>query len=323
MYGFCKSLFYKSHFYKQHGAFGRFLLFPIGLLICVASAVDAAESVEKISSDYASNGEAAQTVLIDDSARALFVSSGLYELIEQIPLSTASSFELALTVDRLPDIFSDIEPEYIRRVVHDAFKFETFDKYMVREFRNGMSDDARTEMLDWYASNLGARVRQAELDNSLLSEQQRFEDYQTYLLRYPASSERTQLIHNLDETMQSTESAVDMMINIQIAFNLSLTRFMPEEQRLSRTEILEMANEDKPAWLAQYRQQTEEVLLFTYQDLDDEDLKQLDSTLASESGQAFVISINEGIKKGMFAASLDLGDGLGALLKDQSQSPGI
>ncbi len=261
--------------------------------------------------------------VVEDSARSLFVASGLFELIEQIPISTAESFEQALTVDSLPIIFSDIDQTLIRNAVRSAFKFETFDKYMVGALRNTMSDVERGDMLDWYVTDLGARVRKAELQNSLLTEQKRFEEYQTYLTHYPAGVVRQKVIESLDATMRSTESAVDMMLNIQIAFNLSLSRFLPEEQRLSRHEILGMVRQHEQELLSQYREQTKDVLLFTYHDLSDDDLSELDEQLASNSGQAFVAAINDGIKKAMFAASLDLGDELGALLNTPPTGPGI
>lgn len=264
-----------------------------------------------------------QTSIETDNARSLFLSSGLQELVEKIPTSTASSFEDALTVDRLPDIFLDIDEGLIRDAVRDAFKFETFDNYMLKQLRHGMDNPAREQMLSWYETDLGLRVRQAEIKNSLLTEQKRFEEFQVYLKRYPTTMKRDHLIRQLDDTMNSTDSAVDMMINIQIAFNLSLSRFLPEEQRFTRQELMDMVNEDEQALLAYYRQQTIDVLLFTYQELNDEELSRLDATLSTNAGQAFVAAINDGIKKAMFAASLDLGDGLGELLENNTRGPGI
>lgn len=264
-----------------------------------------------------------QVSVVQNSAQSLYRLSGLHDLIEQIPTSTASSFESALTVDRLPEIFTGIDQNLIRSAVHNAFKMETFDRYMVKELSSSMDNAARLELLAWYATDLGERVRQAELANSLLSEQNRFIEFQNYLNRYPASEQREQIVQGLDETMRSTESAVDMMINIQVAFNLSLSPFMPEEQRLSRQDILDMVKGQEQQLLEHYKQQTKEVLLFTYQDLSDDELKKLDSTLSTDAGQAFVSAINDGIKKGMFAASLDLGDGLGALIQVDGRNQGI
>lgn len=261
--------------------------------------------------------------VVQSSAQSLYRLSGLHDLIEQIPTSTASSFESALTVDRLPEIFTGIDQNLIRSAVHNAFKMETFDRYMVKELSSSMDDAARLDMLAWYATDLGSRVRQAELENSLLSEQHRFIEFQNYLNRYPASEQRVQIVQGLDETMRSTESAVDMMINIQVAFNLSLSPFMPAEQRLTRQDILDMVKGQEQQLLEHYKQQTKEVLLFTYQDLSDVELEKLDRTLSTDAGQAFVAAINDGIKKGMFAASLDLGDGLGALIQVDGHNQGI
>lgn len=257
------------------------------------------------------------------SATKLFVSSGLKELVGQIPVSTASSFEAALTSQQLPDLLRSLDQQDLGAAVDNAFKSETFNKYIVQQLSTGMSVQAREFMIVWYASALGARVRQAEMENSLLTEQTRFENYQVFLNRYPVDAIREELIKKLDVTMKSTESAMDMMGSIQVAFNLSLTRFMPEEHRLSRQEMLDMVSQSKDELLSHYEKKTKEVLLFTYHTLNNEDLVQLNDTLATQAGQDFVVAINTGIKKGMFAASLDLGDGFGALLDALPKNSGI
>lgn len=259
----------------------------------------------------------------DETAKQLYNASGLKELIAQIPLSTARSFETSLSAQQLPELFKSVDEESIRGAVKKAFNTEVFDKYLLKELHNGMSRVSRDEMLNWYTTDLGGRVKQAEIDNSLLTAQTRFEDYQLFIRRYPVNDVREKLVLGLDTTMKSTDSAVDMMTNIQVAFNLSLSRFMPAEQRLSRQQIVDMAKQNQEALLSQYKQQTHEVLLFTYQALSNDDLVLLNEMLGTDAGQQFVAAINSGIKKGLFSASLDLGDGLGMLLDNAEQNPGI
>jgi len=295
---------------------GRCSLFWFALLgFALLSLVPAKQSVADIDSLSANYTQY--------SAEDLFINSGLKILLQQIPASTATSFEDALSSGELPDAFNGIDPKHIRGAIRNAFKFETFNRYLVKELENQMSQISRQRMLDWYETDIGKRVKHAELDNSLLFAAERFEQYRVYLARYPASFERLKIIDELDKTMRSTESAVDMMTNMQVAFNLSLSRFMPKDMQLSRQDIVAMVNEHQDQLLSEYRVQTREVLLFTYQDLNIDELEILDKMLATEAGREFVEAINNGIKKGMFAASLDLGDGLGALINDQSSNPGI
>jgi len=257
------------------------------------------------------------------SSAELFTESGLRELVVQIPGSTASSFEASLTSDRLPEQFSEVSPRSIKAAIHKAFGADTFNKHLVRELEQGMSEDAREFMLEWYASELGQRFKQAELDNSLLSEQSRFERFQNELFDSTVETDREQLIFRLDETMRTSESAVDMMIHIQMAFNLSMSSFMPEGQRLTNNEIEQIAQQNRSRWLAQYRSQTRDVLLFTYQDFNNEELSQINEVLESYAGQAFIVAVNDGIKKAMFASSLNLGDELGKLLDKAEGKTGI
>jgi len=270
---------------------------------------------------------AVSSVLAEDksttNAQKLYSSSGLQELIVQIPSSTASSFEATLTKDTLPERFSEVEPDSIKSAVRKAFTTDTFDKHMTREIDRTMSAESIEAMLNWYLSPLGNRIKRAEIDNSLLTEQTRFEAFQHQLTNSGADSQREQLIFKLDEVMHSTESAVDMMASIQVAFNLSLSRFLPEEQRLSSADIQALAKRNHAQLTTQYRNQTREVLLFTYQDFNNDELQEFYAALKTVAGQEFVASINDGIKKGMFASSLDLGDELGALIAEDASGPGI
>jgi len=268
--------------------------------------------------NYAQEKSAAQSL-----AAQLFKLSGLEELIVQIPDSSASSFESALTADQLPDTFSDVSPDSIRTAVSKSFAVDTFNKYLIKEIDQSMSVDSIDMMLDWYASPLGMRIKQAEIDNSLLSVPDRFEAYQQQLPSRQIEAEREQMIFDLDKTMRSSESAVDMMSSMQIAFNISLSRFLPEDQQLSRAEIESLARQNHSRLMTYYRNQTREVLLFTYQSFDTKELEQLEAILSGKAGQEFVAAINNGIKKGLFAASLDLGDELGALLANPEKGPGI
>lgn len=257
------------------------------------------------------------------AAKQLYKSSGLQELVVQVPTSTASSFEAALTVDRLPQRFSGIAHDSIKSAIRKAFTTDTFDKHLTRELARKMSQESIQAMLTWYESPLGSRVKQAEIDNSLLTEESRFDAFVQKLSNSGVDSQRELMIFRLDEAMQSTDSAVDMMISIQVAFNVSLSRFLPESERLSSSDIQTLAKQNYAGMRTQYRNQTREVLLFTYQDFNNDELEQFHDALESVAGQEFVVAINEGLKNGMFAASLDLGDELGVLIGDEQDGPGI
>lgn len=259
----------------------------------------------------------------EGSATRLFVASGLSELIEQVPSSTAQAFETSLITDGLPARFQSVDIDSVRDAVHSSFSDDTFDRFLLKEMELSMTEQARQSMLSWYASPLGHRVKQAETKNTLLQDRKRFQAFQQQLLLTEVEPEREQIIYRLDETMQSSEAAVDMMTNMQMAFNISLSSFLPQDQRLSQNEIQRLANQNRSHLVSQYRSQTREVLLYTYQEFSNYELQQLNRTLASEAGQQFVRAINEGIKKGMFASSLDLGDALGALLPLEHRGSGI
>lgn len=256
-------------------------------------------------------------------AQMLYRLSGMKEVVAYIPSSTASSFEKTLTVKRLPEQFRAIEPASLVSVIRSSFTIDTFDKYLVRELNNIIGPKSKAQMIDWFHSSLGQRFVQAEIDHSLLSAGIQFDEFKNHLDNSEVDEQRELMILELDKTMQASESAVEMMNNVQMAFNMSVSPFLPKQYRLSATDMQQLAGQRRSRLMMEYRSQTREVLLFTYQNFSIAELKQLNATLASVAGQEFVKAVNSGIKKAMFSASLDMGDGFGELVGQVQHGSGV
>lgn len=256
-------------------------------------------------------------------AQMLYRLSGMKEIIAHIPIGAAESFERTLTIERLPEQFRSIEPNAITSVIHDSFTHQTFDKYMVREMHRMVDDESKAKMIDWFHSSLGQRFVQAEIDHSLLIAEERFDVFKKQLRNGEVDERREMMMLALDKTMRASESAVEMIKNVQMAFNMSLSPFLPEQYHSSRADVEHIANENHTDLMMEYRQQTREVLMFTYQDFSIGELKRFNEMLATDAGQKFVAAINSGVKKAMFSASLDMGDGLGALVGQVQHGSGI
>jgi len=282
-------------------------------------AVCAALLVTSIPPAAARNFDDKQVIAV----QTLLAVSGMREQLGQIPISTATSFDNVIENGSLPALLRALPQGDLKAAVVEAFNKDRFEKKVTRAVLTSLSLVETTEMVGWYTSSLGKRIRDAEVSNSLLTSPAEFEAYQQQLQEQPPTLPRAKLAAELDRTMKTTESAVEMMTNIQIAFNISLGSALPEDQQLEAETIIQMANQNKEQLRQSYRRNTRELLLFTYDDFTDAELRVLNKTLRSAAGQSFIAAMNKGISAAMLDASLALGSRLSELLRDQQAGPGL
>ncbi len=256
-------------------------------------------------------------------ASELYKESGLQDLVQQIPASTTRSFDDLVFGSELPVFLDQIDMPALRVAVPEAFSVHRIESQLMEEIDARLDEADISGLLAWYRTPLGQRVRTAEQDYSLLTHQDQFTAFQRAKSLDPAADDRIELINRLDKTMAATESAVDTMMTIQIAFAMSLSPVLPLEQQLSMDAIVRMARENQNQLIELYRLQTRDALLFIYQDLSIDDLQAFNMQLTTVAGQRFVIAGNRGLTKGMFAAGIALGESISELVSPLPIGPSI
>ncbi len=256
-------------------------------------------------------------------AKELLNASGLQELVEKIPASTNTSFQSLLSQDGLPEPFKDVQIADLKAAISDAFNVDRFEQQLSNAVVSSIDETELSVLMQWYESELGQKFKEAELKYSLLNNDNDFEQFQATLAYQEIDPARSSLMRQLDNTMLVSESAVDMLANINIAFNVSLSSIIPESQRLGIEEIKQRVSAQKPGIVESYRQYSHDLLMYMYQDFSLLELNDLNTVLASEAGQEFVHAANSGINRGMFGASLELGQSIASLVQSQQAGPGI
>lgn len=256
------------------------------------------------------------SVQVGNTEHDLAALSGMSEQIQRIPGSTISAFETILDTGQLPALFNTLNTIELRDALGQSFSEAKFNRQLLSQLRNQLSAQERDQLIRWYQSPLGHRIKQAELDYSMLTSGSEFALYQQTLEIDSIDATRLQLIRQLDKTMQTTTSAVDMMTSMQVAFNVSLSQALPLEQRLSIEQLLSMADQQKPGLYEVYREQSQALLLFMYQQFSDAELLVLENELASVAGQKFVHAVNLSIQKALFNASQELGERVAEMLEE-------
>jgi midasin (ATPase involved in ribosome maturation) len=155
---------------------------------------------------------------------------------------------------------------------------------------------------------LGEKVVQAETTYSQLLHPDRFIEFQNELRKIPPSEARYAAVKSLDDAMSVTKSAVDTMLNMQLAFTLSIMQAVPVEDQVPAAQIIEQTEAQRPLLYEHYQQMSSESILFTYQNFTLEELGELRAVMEQPAGKQFVHAINEGLEIGIFDASATLGE---------------
>ena len=176
-------------------------------------------------------------------------------------------------------------------------------------------------MVQWFDSELGAKVKRAELENSLLSNQVRFAQFRQALLETPLSEYRRELAERLDDSLRISESAADTLINVQIGFTLSI--MSAAGSPIDVDDYAQSIKTNRAYIVESYRADSVETILFIYQNLSDGELSQYADSMHQQAARQFIDASNSGIANGMLAASSTLGAAIGGMFVAVPTEPGI
>jgi hypothetical protein len=132
---------------------------------------------------------------------------------------------------------------------------------------------------------------------------------------YGLDYERQRAIHDLERAMQVTVGAVDAMIGMQVAMQVSLSPVLPAIERLGAKQLLLAAQEQRPELTRVYRQSSLETLAFVFQEQSTDAIRAYSAMLKTNAGQRYVIALNEGMTRGLFNAAEQLGISIQEILK--------
>ena len=157
-------------------------------------------------------------------------------------------------------------------------------------------------------------MRQSELENSILEHSDRFQEWHQQTGMYGLDRERQNVIRDLEHAMQATSGAVDAMIGMQVAMQVSLTPVLPTTEQMTASQLLLAAQEQRPELTRIYRKSSLETLAFVFREQSTESLSAYAAILSSEAGRRYIEAVNDGLTKGLFNAAEKLGVSLQEIL---------
>lgn len=257
--------------------------------------------------------DSGQTIAEAD-VRELLTLSGMEDQLMLLPDAVVSSFEQSLESRTLLEPFQTADLPRIRRFLETAFSTEPMMQTMQDRLELTLEASQISDLIGFYRGQTGRQIRSAEVANTLLSNRQRFETWQQSTGLQMSSPRRKRLIHEIERLLQATGSAVDTLINMQVALQISLTPVLPGKERQSAVQLIRTAEQQRPLLLRIYRESSLQSLAFIYHDLSEQTLEEFVDILGSDSGRQYVGAVNQALNKGMLDAAESLGQAMKPLL---------
>ncbi len=265
-----------------------------------------------ISSDSPIPSETSSTVV--DAATELLQSSGMSEQLHSLPRAVIESFEQAIAADGLQLPFEDEDVPYLRSTLTSVFNSERLQRAVAVRLRAGLAEPQFEALMRFYQGEHGQQIRDAEIANSILRHRDRFNLWYVAGGFHALSDARRIAIQDLEEALQATDSAVDTLISMQVALQLSLSPALPAEHRSSARELISSAKAHRPQLTRLYRESSLESIAFLYQQLSLDTLHAFTGMLETQAGQRYVQALNLGLSHGMLDAAEALGESMKPLL---------
>lgn len=241
-------------------------------------------------------------------AQRLLALSGFEDQLESLPAAVSAGFDQLLVASGgVPAPFEREDVHALQSAVSTVFSVSILREAVMAELLATLSNEDMLELTGFYLSERGKALRQAELDNTILENAERFQNWYDDVGMYNLAIERQQAIHELERAMQSTVAAVDAMIGMQVAMHVSLMPVMPTEQQVSASQVLAQARTQVDELTELYRQGSLETLAFIFKDQTVDAINDYSSALKTAAGQRYVRAINDGLNRGLFSAAEQLG----------------
>jgi hypothetical protein len=249
------------------------------------------------------------------NAQMLITLSGFDDQLDVLPDAVNSSFNKMMLEDGVVAPFELQDIPQLKTAVSSVFHSQTIRDSVLNELNASLSANEMGGLIQFYSSERGTSLRRSELENSVLEHADRFQLWYEETGMYGLDVERQRAIHDLERAMQATVGAVDAMIGMQVAMQVSLTPVLPLNDRLSPKQLLFEAQEQRPALTRIYRQSSLETLAFVFQEQSTDSLRAYSAVLKTNAGQRYVTALNDGMTRGLFDAAEQLGLSIQAILK--------
>jgi len=213
----------------------------------------------------------------------LIIKSGIRKQTEQIPQDVRDGIQQEQRLAQDPElntaeleaaIESSINPRRMEYQLHD-------------DIGKNLSTEEIQEVLNWLDSPLGKKLARLEEDAASPAVKQKMTHALQQLIKDPGTPERLKLLQRVEKALHSTDAAVDMILNIQIAIISTISTMAPGQPHPTFEQIAETVYKNRPQIQQVISQQVIGDFLYTYHNLSKGDLETYIAFIESPVGSKY------------------------------------
>lgn len=243
-------------------------------------------------------------------------------LLAQAGTSQASLYQQAGLDQHFEQLWQQVDAEYgllpkkrddsridlsVQMTIKKEFS-ESRIKESILEFWSQHMTEADIQVISkWLASSTGRKITLAEINASILVEEQAFSQYLSSLKTNPPSKTRIDLLRLLDKAVRASAASTDMGIHINLA---AVTAQHASGQAPADAETLseqaKSLEKDRGFIRAMLRQEVLKLNLFTYRHINNSELRDYISFAESTSGASYHESTFFAVRDALNKATLEL-----------------
>ena len=247
-------------------------------------------------------GQPPSTKQLDD----LYHKSGLAILVEQIPAGVQAGFDKAFNGDQSSSLTAQ-QLRMIHTRIPQAYTPDDIRPGIITVLAEALSAEDAHAILVWLDSPLGHKCTAMETAAAAPEALSAMEMYAAKLHQSPPSPERVALLGELAQAVNAAENAVEVVMNTQLPIAVGMMAALPAEQQKPIEVIRDQLEQVRPQVTAAMENQTVLAFMYTYQDLNEDEIRRYLRFARSDEGTRYHAAASDGIEQALTAGSLKLG----------------
>ncbi len=250
----------------------------------------------------------------------LMEKSGLNAQIESIPEVVSVSVNQSVQANR------DADPQgllHVQSVLQDAYDPDVMKDTLREHLAANLDDATMTGALEWLNSDIGARITQIEKDRSTPESELERQRFVAMIDSKDIPAARREIMSALDDSVGGTDTLLDVMINTHKAVAMSAMPYLPSDQRMTARQIDQKIEMSRPMMKRQYQGYVVDSMLFTYQELSQDELAQYLAFADSEVGTKYHKAVTGGLKVALTQAARSFSTNLIQAADDIETAPAM
>lgn len=212
-------------------------------------------------------------------------------------------------IDGLGSAEFDLPPDDLARlqqVINTHFADELLREQSLGILRERWDDRHSRTTLDWLNSELGRRITALEEYASTPEGVEEMKGFGAELQAAPPRPGRVELLDRLNQAFDGTRLAVDTTLAMALAVAVAANAVSPAEQQLDGPTLRERIEAGRGLMTQQMQQVLVVYYLFTYHDLQDEEIAAYADFLESAAGYWYVDALSAAYLQPVMSRSLGL-----------------